>query len=226
MKIDTLEWDSSFFGYKVGKLEVGEGEVISTEELLNSDYKLVYLMSNEQLTPLQLGDANALLVDVKLLLGKPAQKTNEHDKAIVSLNHLTDELVNLAIQSGVYSRYKLDGNFRNNEFERMYTTWITSSVEREDTAVYGFLHQDKLAGFITLAIKNNAADIGLIAVNEAQRGLNIGTKLLAMAEVYATQNQLSNITVNTQLANKSALNFYIKNGYKELKRTYIYHLWK
>lgn len=226
MKIDTLEWDSSFFGYKVGKLEVGEGEVISTEELLNSDYKLVYLMSNEQLTPLQLGDANALLVDVKLLLGKPALTTNEHDEAIVSLNHLTDELVNLAIQSGVYSRYKLDGNFRNNEFERMYTTWITSSVEREDTAVYGFLHQDKLAGFITLAIKNNAADIGLIAVNEAQRGLNIGTKLLTMAEVYATQNQLSNITVNTQLANESALNFYMKNGYKELKRTYIYHLWK
>lgn len=225
MKLTKLVWDSTFFGYEVGKVELEDNEVLSANQLAVNNYQLIYIFSNQQLASAQLNEIPAQLVDVKLLLGKPVILGKEQDESIVLITQLSDDLINLAIQSGWYSRFKLDAKFKNKEFERMYTAWITSSIERDDVVVFGYMSNQQLVGFISLSTKNNAADIGLIAVDETQRGMHIGSKLIVMADVYAQQNSLTRITVNTQQENSSALKFYTKNGFDILKRTYIYHLW-
>jgi dTDP-4-amino-4,6-dideoxy-D-galactose acyltransferase len=225
MKLTKLVWDSTFFGYEVGKVELEDNEVLSANQLAVNNYQLIYIFSNQQLASAQINEIPAQLVDVKLLLGKPVILGKEQDESIVLITQLSDDLINLAIQSGWYSRFKLDAKFKNKEFERMYTAWITSSIERDDVVVFGYMSNQQLVGFISLSTKNNAADIGLIAVDETQRGMHIGSKLIVMADVYAQQNSLTRITVNTQQENSSALKFYTKNGFDILKRTYIYHLW-
>jgi dTDP-4-amino-4,6-dideoxy-D-galactose acyltransferase len=225
MKLTELIWDSNFFGYKVGKMELGGNEELPSVCIDIETYKLIYIFSSQQIVNNQINCVSAQLVDVKLLLAKSVSSNNNQDKSIVLLTKLTDDLIDLAIQSGLYSRFKLDSTFKNNEFERLYTTWISSSIDSNDVVVFGYINNQKLVGFITLSTKNNSADIGLIAVDETQRGMNIGGKLISMADVYAQQNGLTQITVNTQQENSSALKFYIKNGFDILNRTHIYHLW-
>lgn len=226
MKIEIADWDSAFFGYRVEKIVLADSENIDSLKVNASNAKLIYVFSNQPLTTAQLEHVDAKLVDTKLLLNKFANNTITRDDAIVEWNELNDSIIDLAIQSGWYSRFKLDTNFKNSEFEKMYTTWISQSIESNETKVYGYLYQNKLAGFITLSTKNGAADIGLIAVDETVRGKNIGTKLIAMADVYAQEKKLQQITVNTQEENITALKFYIKNGFEIKNRTYIYHIWK
>ena len=225
MKLTELVWDSTFFGYKVGKVALADNEVLSANWSDAFNYKLIYIFSNKQISNAQINNVTAQLVDVKLLLGRPVVIGKQQDECIFTLTQLSDDLIDLAIQSGWYSRFKLDNKFKNREFERMYTTWVTSSIERDDVVVFGYISNQQLVGFISISTKNNAADIGLIAVDEAQRGMHIGSKLIAMADVYAQQNNLTQVTVNTQQENSSALKFYTKNGFDILNRTYIYHLW-
>lgn len=225
MKLTELDWDSDFFGYKVGKVTLEDNEMLTSIWPDVSHYKLIYILSNQQIINAHINGIAAQLVDVKLLLGKPAVLGKQQDESIVLLTELTDDLINLAIQSGWHSRFKLDPNFKNKEFVRMYTKWISSSIERNDVVVYGYISDKQLVGFITLSTLDGAANIGLIAVDETQRGMNIGSKLIAMSDVYAQQNNLTQITVNTQEDNGSALKFYTKNGFDILNRTYIYHLW-
>lgn len=225
MKLTELVWDSTFFGYKVGKVALADNEVLSANWPEAFNYKLIYIFSNQQISNAKINNITPQLVDVKLLLGRPLTIGKHQDECIVLLTQLSDDLINLAIQSGWHSRFKLDTKFKNKEFERMYTTWITSSIERDDVVVFGYISNQQLVGFISISTKSNAADIGLIAVDETQRGMHIGSKLIAMADVYAQQNNLTQVTVNTQQENSSALKFYTKNGFDILNRTYIYHLW-
>lgn len=225
MKLTDLVWDSTFFGYNVGKVTLTDNEELPSIWPDGYNYKLIYIFSHQQICNTQINNVTAQLVDVKLLLGRPVTLGKQQDECIVLLTQLSVDLINLATQSGWYSRFKLDTKFRNREFERMYTTWITSSIDRDDVVVFGYMSNQQLVGFISLSTKNNVAYIGLIAVDETQRGMQIGSKLIAMADVYAQQNNLTQITVNTQQENSSALKFYIKNGFDILNRTYIYHLW-
>ena len=46
-------------------------------------------------------------------------------------NFPSEQLINLSIQSGLYSRYKIDPDFKNNEFENLYLAWIENSVNKK-----------------------------------------------------------------------------------------------
>lgn len=226
MKVEILDWDSNFFGYSVGKISV-DNEVILDKSIIDGiSAKLIYIFSQQPLTKEQIKSTTAKLVDTKLLFVKAVENQLKQYHFITELSELGMDLINLAIQSGMHSRFNVDKNFRNNEFERMYNSWITKSILSDDIKVYGYTHQNKLAGFITLSSKYNAADIGLIAVDQNLRGQNIGSKLLVMSDIYAEQKGLQEISVNTQLKNYLAVRFYLKNGFKIKNQTYIYHVWK
>ncbi|MCU0422366.1 MAG: GNAT family N-acetyltransferase [Bacteroidia bacterium] len=226
MIINKLEWDSRFFGYPIGRIDVGQQTSLNLKMLNLYEYKLIYLFSEKELLDVDNKENPIQLVDIKVQLGKSVNPNAIINQHIVRIYSLSEQLIKLALQSGAYSRFKLDTHFKNNEFERLYTTWITNAIDDTSTVVYGYIYEGFLAGFITLSIKNNSADIGLIAVDEQKRGLQVGTKLLATADAFAVEQGIEKITVNTQFENKTAMNFYIKNNYNILNRSYIYHLWK
>lgn len=229
MEIIQLKWDTDFFGYKVGKLLLNDNN-LDENLLINNDFKLIYLFSNEPLSEDLVKKHNLFLSDEKIdLITNVSNLTDNkfENENLVELNILDDNLLDLTFQSGHFSRFKIDSNFKNNEFETLYTAWIEQSISHENAdKVIGFSINNKVVGFITFVLKNNMFDIGLIAVNEQHRSLKIGKQLLAYVFNYSLSKKVDFVTVTTQNKNQGALKFYLQNGFSINQTTYIYHLWK
>lgn len=229
MKPELAKWDTDFFHYKVGKISVNNEKELNKKELSENDFKLIYIMCREELTKSFLNELNLKLADEKIILKKNIREKyiQDADDNIRPVTTLDNNLLNLTWQSGHYSRFKLDSNFVDNEFENLYKIWIGNSLKGEKSSkVFGFYDKKKLLGFITLSIKDGFVDIVLIAVDLQFRGLKIGKKLLNYADNYALRNGFYDISVSAQGANKRALSFYLKNDFTIHENIYIYHLWK
>jgi dTDP-4-amino-4,6-dideoxy-D-galactose acyltransferase len=90
---------------------------------------------------------------------------------IRDLGVTTNDIYNLAFESGEYSRYNIDRNFVRDEFKKLYACWIENSIKKiiADKSV-GYYLDDKLTGIITFKAKDNKLDIGLIAVDKEYGG--------------------------------------------------------
>lgn len=225
--IESLKWDSEFFGFKVGKLNYTDES--SLGELEVSGNKLIYLFSDKIIPQLA-----SCLVDKKAtyiqelssenLMNIESIQINEFDPKINSYS----DLLELAFESGIYSRFYTDKNFINNEFRRLYKRWIDNSLEGLSNYKIFVAEDDcrKLLGFITIGSKNeHLADIGLLAVSSASRGKKIGTKLIEFSKRFAFSNNLKQIQVVTQLQNIPATILYEKTGFSLNEINYIYHIW-
>lgn len=72
----------------------------------------------------------------------------------------------------------------------------------------GRIHEDK----------NKKAQIRFMAVHSKYRNNNVGKKILKELEQYAYKNSINNIYLN---ARDSAVKFYLKNGYKIIKKSHV-----
>lgn len=145
---------------------------------------------------------------------------------IYNTEHLCEDLVSLAYQSGEFSRFKQDRNFKNNESEKLYYQWILRSIKKE-IANYVFVCYDKnkIIGLLTLGVKKDRTDIGILAVDITYRGKKIGESLVAKAMQTTRDLNFQTIQAATQKDNVSACRFYEKQGFVIEKTEYIYHLW-
>jgi GNAT superfamily N-acetyltransferase len=228
--INRLDWDSNFFGVETGKLVVEENQIIDSANF--NDFDFVYIFSDLNLSEeqLKIKTGKIHLADQKVVYHKFLKESSDISTDIHSFDKnrlIPEQLYDLAIQSGHYSRFSTDPNISRSSFERLYKIWLERSVSR-DIADEVFVYQidDLVRGFVTLGIKSGRPDIGLVAVNAKHRSLGIGAILLQAAENWALTKKHSNeIQVVTQGENKGACQFYEKNGYSIDSVTYIYHWW-
>ncbi len=228
MVINKVEWDSAFFGYSVGRVDLDSFETVKPEEFysLSAEYKLIYIFTETEL--LDLPDS-IQLIDKKVTFKR--KTANSPFLGDVSNIHsyygpISDDLLTLTLQSGIYSRFRLDKNFKCNEYEKMYKIWIEESLNRKNALeVFVYTEGGSLLGFITLGEKKGIADIGLIAVSEQSRGMKIGSSLVNYAVFKSFNIGYSEIQVVTQLENLAAIKLYEKAGFNYLKTICIYHYW-
>jgi len=219
MEVKKLVWDSEFFGYKIGLIDINNSD-FDPHLHFDSQFDLIYLFSNRN----QVSDQLSEHVDIKITYEKYNTFVEEMPENIEEYKgKLTNELLYLAHLSGNHSRFKKDV-YLANHYEILYKTWIQKSIDGEIAdKVLIFKVSCKILGFITLKEINECVQIGLIAVNENHMGKGIGSSLLkAISYIYPNKK----IIVSTQEVNKGANAIYIKNGFFVNKRQYIYHLWK
>lgn len=236
--IQYKAWDSQFFGYKVGALLYAGQHEVSVVQLLDcikkSDFELIYFScENFSASDRKLLENRATFYESKVYLKKEIHQLLDGNDALDGMQLISmigqaadDHLLSLAYQSGLFSRFKLDKGFSGNEFEKLYKEWITKSVAGE-MADEVFVLADKQAeykGFVTVKLEDDFAEIGLIAVNEKHRGQNIGSSLLRAVEKYALEKGKRHVQVATQEINSTALNFYLKNGFKLVKKLELFHI--
>lgn len=233
--IIKLSWDSNFFGYSIGKFTAKELNSEKLEEIFQKmheeKYKLVYCFvdAKDTISNRCLVEAQIDLVDEKVTYCMSlSDKKSEISKNITSyLNkQVNNHLISLALQSGEYSRFKIDNHFAQGDFERLYTTWIKNSLNgsiANDVLVYS--EKGKEVGLLTLGKKDIRADIGLLAVDKKYRGRAIGTMLIQAAGVLARKLGLKQIQVVTQKNNIGACTFYEKVGFISERVENIYHIW-
>jgi ribosomal protein S18 acetylase RimI-like enzyme len=226
MNVIFLDWDTKYFGFKVGIIEIDKEKVFSLEQLKNDarieGYKLVYLKSSSLL------DDYTLFFDEKLVYSKIKEDVEDFmcpEIETYRQESIEAEIYELALKSGECSRYKLDQNFPTECFQLLYNKWIENSIYTDyatDVLVYRL--DRKPVGLLTFRNSEDTSSIGIIAVGQDFQGYGIGSKLIKYYQSILSNN-IKMLTVVTQGVNKPARFFYEKNGYEVTSRTYIYHLW-
>ncbi len=230
-----LDWDSQFFNYKVALLDAKKiHSAIEMESCLNElkkmHYKLAYSFipsQNKELNEIAKQHGGSL-VDTKTTFAISSVKGEEASKNIVSFlpDQPVKDVLDLAIESGIYSRFSKDKNFKNKEFERLYTEWITKSVNRQIAdEVLVYKENNKILGLVTLKAEGINGQIGLIAVSPASRGKGIGMELMKASHNWYLSKKLPTASVVTQGENTLACKLYEKCGYHISDTKNIYHFW-
>ena len=217
--IEELAWDSNFFGYRIGKVEVNKVNSFDLKKLKKASFDLIYIFSKIKLP----NEFDSLLVDEKITFQKITfEKTKNKKIKIFDKNiHSYLELLDLAFQSGHESRFLKDSFFGIDAFKKLYKKWVDNSFKSKNCKVLVYLYQNKIVGFVIYKKLDDLNIIELIAVDHQYRGKNIGKELINAVEFYTGPNQM--LKVATQKVNIGACNFYKKNNFKKCKLSYIYH---
>ena len=231
-EIKHLDWDSDFFKKKIGCINFKQNDNINVLliEAKNKRYQLIYLFGNKDcyIEDGILSQYNGHLADRKIIYQKKTQP-------IISLpfhvfeykeNILTPELEQLAYESGNYSRFKLDRNFDDGDFYRMYKIWMEKSVKKQMADnVFVIKENDIIKAMVTMKIDATKGRIGLISVSAATQGKGYGKALLVACEQELINKNITMLEVPTQIDNKQACGFYEKYGFIMHSITNIYHFW-
>lgn len=232
-----LEWDSSFFGFPIALIQkevLSEDELsVALSQLKKQGVKCVYWPASANHPELinYARKLNGKLVDTKIIYSRSLAGFNFNyaEKLYISpYNAVEPEeaLIKLAIASGDYSRFKTDEKFGNAKFEKLYSQWITDSVNKKlAREVFVSRYQNDLTGFISVGEKNDTGVIGLVAINEKYRGVGIGNMLMEYTLSWFNRNGFNKAEVATQKENKAACSLYEKFGFKHEKVFNYFHFW-
>jgi dTDP-4-amino-4,6-dideoxy-D-galactose acyltransferase len=233
MNIKFLDWDSNFFGKKIGSIDLtpnfwdeldhifkmgkdGHFELVygflnvkdkqtMIHESLKNDYQTTNVIYRKKLSN------NLAIMDAHIRIADPISDASS--------------LKDMALQAGHSSRFVKDLQLGLNAGQKLYDTWIENSLNKNIAHEVLVYDKDGISGFITLKYNDNHTEVGLIAVDARFRNQNIGSKLLEAAEVYGQQHQCEYIKVGTQIENANACRFYERNHFVSESYSQIYHFW-
>lgn len=148
-KINKLIWDSEFFGYNIGMLDINSLD-FDPELKFNPQFDLVYLFSDKK----QQSKYIPAPIDVKVNYKKEITPINAMPQNIEEFNdQLINDLIYLALLSGHHSRFKKDTSLAVH-FERLYTEWIQKSISGAlADKVLVYVANNDILGFVTLKKK-------------------------------------------------------------------------
>jgi dTDP-4-amino-4,6-dideoxy-D-galactose acyltransferase len=236
-KVELLDWDSKILGFSVAKIVASSLTNAEISEIL-ADLRakkvhLVYWAAGNQtvLSPEILRQYGGFLADHKLTyaldLNELQKNTLLPDLSEVYSESLPNkELIHLALDSGAYSRFKMDSGFTQAQFEKIYTQWITNSTNGSIAEQVSVIKKDgKLAAMATLGEKNQRGDIGLLAVAEEFRGMKLGSSMVDAALRFFIARGYAAAQVVTQEENVPACRLYESRGFVLEKQENFYHFW-
>ena len=229
--LQELQWDSEFFGFRVGKLQES-GQPVSAFDLLAqmkaSGFRLVYWDSTnpqDELIRYHVIDQVLLEADQTLstasVLGITSFTVRERPKS-----YPDSQIIDLALQAGWSSRFRVDPGFSEDQFRRMYETWIRRSCMHEIAdCILTVDDGPNCAGFLSLSLRNGCAHVSLMAVSPKYRQQGIGRLLLKDAARYSAERGCSRMRVVTQSNNFAALRLYEGSGFQPVDVRHWYHFW-
>lgn len=230
MDIRVLQWDSDFFGLRIGRTDLQTKadalELRAMHEELKRQFDLLYVFD-----PNAIGFEveGARLVDEKILYSKPCEPRKQFPEiSFYQASHPSADLYRLALVSGGYSRFKLDERLPKGSYERLYNRWIENACPKEGTnkQILTFLDTNNIAkGMITIDHQGELGHIGLVAVDPDAQHHGIGGKIMSTLDGYLYGLGIKTLEVPTQKANTDACRWYEKNGFTIQSCTQIYHWW-
>ncbi len=222
-----LTWDSEFFGFPVAKIS----DISELDSLRTQGVHLVYWASTDSGSQAIAQAAVGTLVDKKITYQMDLRNIPPEQLQFGLVTEYTDttasaDLIDLSIQAGLYSRFRVDPKMDQKKFEALYIQWMQKSCSHElAKAVLVIREQGKCVAVVTVGEKNGHGDIGLVAVNANQRGKGYGVALIRAAQTWFVQHGYTSSQVVTQGDNVAACKLYEKCGYKQTSLEYYYHFW-
>lgn len=233
IELKNKNWDSTFFDFDVGSLTLDKIIPLDTlNDLLanaKEKFRLLYLITNEK-EHVQLNEFenNCTYIDERIIFEKVTNRNaHNQDNIIIEYSEATNaaDLYELAFESGKYSRFKMDGSFREEQFRCLYRLMIDNALTKGYADKIFVKKSKKIEGFVTVKQRDDYLNIGLIGVNPEFQSTGVGSLLMKKVENYAIEIGANKIDVLTQKQNMAARQFYQKQGFHEARQEYIFHLW-
>ena len=230
MEIRSLQWDSDFFGLRIGRFDLQTAEDATVlkkqQQNLKQQFDLLYIFDAYAVG----FSANAAwLVDEKILYSKPCEPRKQYEAvSFYQGASPSADLYRLALVSGGYSRFKLDERLPKGSYERLYNRWIENACPKEGTNKQILLFKDEqnvARGMITIDYQGELGHIGLVAVDSNAQHQGIGSKIMSTLDGYLFECGIKTLEVPTQKANTDACRWYERNGFVAQSRIPIYHWW-
>jgi dTDP-4-amino-4,6-dideoxy-D-galactose acyltransferase len=237
--LKLLEWDTKFFGFPVAKILNAHAQTEELREavsqLRSQQIPLAYWFADKPSaeTHSQIVGMGGDLVDEKLtfvarLDNLPEQQSSVPLSVVEPYREempLSD-LKQLAVESGIHSRFVVDTKFPQATARAMFEEWIIRSVDKAVADEVLVIRQDSsIVGMVTIATKGNRGSIGLLAVAERCRGRQFGQALVVAAQNWCRDRSFREMQVITQQANVAAQRLYYKCGFQLEQMEACYHIW-
>jgi Acetyltransferases len=221
-----LQWDSDFWGIEI--FQIDDATDFDIDRLLNNPPFIQALPNVSDLNFIHFLESNGFLFkESKVTLYK--NQINKLTDRINSFQQLSSKEIESYQQKfyvlfGKNSRYNI---FPKNKVNKFYYTWVLNSIDgKMDDKCIGYYVDQHLAGFVTYRTRNKEISIGLLAVMPEFQGKGVSQLLLGYIDRVAIENDVSSVNISTQGTNISALNAYIKNGFKIKRIDHWYYYTK
>lgn len=231
--IERLDWDSKIFEKEVFLLVFNKNIDSEAWKLINTELKnadLVYIKNKTKFRSNSFVISNctdATLYDTNISFGLSKNYINtdldNFDNILISDNP-TFNLEKLLVYS--QSRFVNDERLFAIGGKNVYKSWILNAKKTKNKKFLIYIENELPIGFILYAVKKNKYVVELISTSIQCRGTGVGKRLMALLINLASEKNISQIEVGTQISNIKAINFYIRNKFIVDETTDVYHWWK
>ncbi len=236
-----LTWDTDFFGQRIGRIETHRLDA----GLLDSIYDwseehsincLYFLADSDDPYTIRLAeDNNFRLVEIRLTFERslkdwnPGTRPKSVDDVIIRTVHPEDIpiLRSIARYSYVDSRFYFDKNFKEENWQIYYETWITKSCQGGADLVLVAEKEGEVVGYITGLIDKSTSEgiYELTGVRESTRRSGIGQELFRSGLDWYVRSGIESIWVATQGRNIPTQRMIERNGFISRSCQLYYHKW-
>lgn len=236
--VETLDWDSSFFGIKVGRVCIRRPTASqlarAVEEAGRQEIECLYWLadSGDPVAPQAASQCGFRLVDVRVTLEHDLSAIAEKpDPALPTVRFFRPEdlskLLQIAVLSHRDSRFFQDGNFAAEKCADLYEEWLRKACAASSGAVLVAEVEGQPGGYcICATTPEGNGSISLIAVDSHHRRARAGTALVLGALDYFKQSGAPLATVVTQGRNVASQRLYQKCGFITRSVHLWYHRWR
>ena len=236
--IVPLPWDSSHFGFSIGRILWNgvAGELRSVLSKARADgYRLLYVYSpvGSDIREESAGIASRVLETRRLELTKRLPPTAIRTSAGLPIRRLDEGFADLpairrlGVIAGGYSRFFRDHSIDRHAAESLFAEWAEKSLRGVLADItYGcFSPGNELAAFLALRGEPAGARITLLSVMPEYQGRGYGTALMRQAEELAVDRGMHLLLVATTAENTGAVAFYRKRGFSPTMEQMVAHVW-
>jgi len=235
--IKLLEWDTDFFGCKIGKLiihdEMEFDPSLFKQQAADEKYEVVYVFKLQNMLSWdKIIHTGLELVDNQVVLSK---KFNQADYLQFEYDFRTELSASeksycykIAEEISKVSRFYKENKFGIDKTKMLYRTWIDNAINQSfSDGLFLIKENNKVAG-IHLIKTDEINRIGhciLIGVDQDKKGKKIGERLWNQSFGYwANDKSIDGCRVPVSMQNQASLNFHLKMGFNKIETIqFIYH---
>jgi ribosomal protein S18 acetylase RimI-like enzyme len=229
-----LEWDSAFFGKRIGRVQstlrdaeaAREVETWAHSQAIDCLYHLVDAADVAAIRRAE--ESGFLLADVRVSLEHRASAGGTPAPEGVRICAPGD-LPGLLEQARAHheqTRFFRDARFSPERARDLYALWLEKTYSDPGGRIFLAEREGRSAGYIACEIgPGKTGRIALAGVDPAHRGKGVGTQLVRAALDWFEANGTTSRNVVTQGANIPALRLYASNGFYPVRTELWYHKW-
>jgi GNAT superfamily N-acetyltransferase len=234
LEIETLNWDSGFFGIKIGRINIdssfNSAEFRSIAEKGNFDLIYVFLESKYFQHDLVM-HSDFSLIDVMVTMSLELPDTVDHTlfdfNSALSKNEV-DECYEIAENIAKVSRFYREPCIGVEKSIRLYKKWIDNSLNGSFCDGILLNRSDGHIRGIHIIKTDMAERIGycsLIGTHPLYKAKGIGRNLWQQAFSYwRTKRTVDRCMVTFSLENLESFNFHLKIGFDKVESVrFVYH---